>query len=34
MAVKGMSEFRADGENYTINDPNIANEFDATALEA
>lgn len=34
MAVKGMSEFRADGENYTINDPNIANEFDATAAYA
>lgn len=27
MAVKGMSEFRADGEDYTINDPNIADEF-------
>lgn len=34
MAVKGMSEFRADGENYTINDPNIANEFSTSAAYA
>ena len=34
MAVKGMSEFRADGENYTINDPNIANEFSTYAAYA
>ena len=27
MATKGMAEFRADGENYTINDPNNAEEF-------
>jgi len=31
MATRGMSEFRADGVNYTVNDPNIAKEFDATA---
>jgi len=31
MATKGMAEFRADGENYTINDPNIANEFSASS---
>jgi len=34
MAVKGMSEFRADGENYTINDPNIANEFSTSTAYA
>lgn len=30
MAIKGMIEFRANGEDYTINDPNIAEEFDPT----
>lgn len=30
MATKGMIEFRANGEDYTINDPNIAEEFDPT----
>ena len=27
MAVKGMAVFRSGGEDYTINDPNIADEF-------
>lgn len=27
MATKGMAVFRANGEDYTINDPNIADEF-------
>ena len=31
MANKGMSAYTHQGEDYTINDPNIANEFDATA---
>lgn len=30
MAVKGMSVFTHQGEDYTINDPNNAPEFDAT----
>jgi len=30
MAVKGMSVFTHQGEDYTINDPNNAQEFDAT----
>ena len=30
MAVKGMSVFTHQGEDYTINDPNIASEFDAS----
>ena len=30
MAVKGMSVFSHQGEDYTINDPNNATEFDAT----
>ena len=34
MAVKGMSVFTHQGEDYTINDPNNAPEFDATASNA
>lgn len=30
MATRGMSEFRVDGVDYTINDPNNAPEFDAS----
>lgn len=30
MASRGMSEFRSNGTDYTINDPNNANEFEAT----
>ena len=29
MATKGMAVFRSNGEDYTVNDPNIANEFSA-----
>ena len=28
MATKGMAMFRSNGEDFTINDPNIADEFD------
>ena len=34
MAVKAMTVFEHDGEEYTINDPNITGEFDATAAYA
>lgn len=30
MATKGMSVFTNNGEDYTINDPNVANEFSAS----
>ena len=30
MATRGMAEFRVDGVDYTINDPNNAPEFDAS----
>ena len=31
-AEKGMTEFRVDGEDYKVNDPNIANEFSSSAV--
>lgn len=31
MATRGMTEFRANGTDYTLNDPNIANEFGSGA---
>lgn len=35
MAQKGMTEFRSNGEDFTINDPNIADEFNVNkAYEA
>ena len=35
MATKGMSEFRNNGEDFTINDPNVADEFStSSAYEA
>lgn len=30
MATRGLAEFRSNGVDYTINDPNNANEFDAS----
>lgn len=34
MPNKGMSEFRNNGEDFTLNDPNIANEYSNTAIYA
>ena len=34
MALKGMAEFTVNGEDYTINDPNVANEFSTATAYA